>query len=93
MRAALIALTSALALSASTACFAAETTVPVPVQTVSDRTSDNEDQIICRSKIHEGELLPVVRCNTKRGWERSRRDTQKFISDFQTHALVMGMRR
>jgi hypothetical protein len=92
MRAALITLTSVLAMSVSSLAAAEEPATAPPAQTVSATSSSGSDKMICKHVIHEGELLPVVRCNTRRGWERSRRDTQKFVSDLELRSFV-GPRR
>ncbi|HWA03085.1 MAG TPA: hypothetical protein VG819_06090 [Rhizomicrobium sp.] len=86
MRAALIAIASVFTLSGAAA--AAEPATAPPAQTVSAVEASNPDRIICKHMIHEGVLLQAVRCNTKRGWERSRRETQKFVSDLELRSFV-----
>jgi hypothetical protein len=85
MRNTLLVIAAGFALSLSTAALADETAAtPQPQQTSS---SGSDNTIICRHMVHEGILTPKVYCNTKRGWDRMRMDTEQTVNEIQIRAL------
>ncbi len=85
MRITRLAFASGLALSFSTAAFAADPQTAAAVQPAP--ATDDGSTLICHLVSHEGTVLPGRVCLTKAGWERARRLTQQTISEIQVRSF------
>jgi hypothetical protein len=83
MRVALLAVTSAIALSLSAAAYASQSASNE--QTVS--AAPDSEKIVCHYLPHEGSLIPRKYCATQYAWDKRRRDTQEDVREQQNRSL------
>ncbi|HWA89623.1 MAG TPA: hypothetical protein VG889_06275 [Rhizomicrobium sp.] len=90
MRATLFSLACGFALAVSAAALADEP-APKPENvtvtgTPAQKPEDPEKKVTCRHLTHEGIVTPIVQCGDKKGWDRTRQETQHSVWEMQTRS-------
>jgi hypothetical protein len=64
------------------------TTQPASTSTASASSGDAGNQVICRSEVVHGSLIPTRTCHTQREWESMRLQSQRTTNDSQMRGLT-----
>jgi hypothetical protein len=77
---------------AALASDAQKSAAPDPTLVTYSTVPDSKDShtISCRHAVHEGELLPEVKCASQFQWDAARRETQRAVSDLQMRGLLLS---
>lgn len=91
MRSTILTFAAGLALSLTTAAFAADvqqpTAQPVSVTTTTTAAADS-DRLICHQFVHQGMLLKSNVCKTQKQWDDQRRHEEYDFADFQNRTYT-----
>ena len=63
-------------------------TQPTTTATTSASSGDAGNQVICRSEVGHGSLIPTRTCHTQREWESMRLQGQRTTNDSQMRGLT-----
>ena len=88
MRPMLVLIAAGFASSIAASAFAADAQPAVMTQPVSQ--TDDRHKVVCHHLIHEGVLLPALKCQQQLEWDRERLETQRALLDLQQRSLLMN---
>jgi len=90
MRRTTVAIASGLALVFASAALADSTTpanAPAPQMQPASATQDSSNPIICKSYVHEGDVIRTKDCRTKHQWEAVERQNREDVTETQLRSL------